>query len=91
MKDLRIIFMGTPEFAVASLDILIKNNYTIVGVITAPDKPAGRGKKIQQSAIKKYALEKDLNILQPTNLKDLAFKLNFFQKYPPIHTCKLKE
>lgn len=73
MKDLRIVFMGTPDFAVASLDILVKNNINVVGVITAPDKPAGRGKKIQQSAIKKYALEQNLNILQPINLKDETF------------------
>jgi len=65
--------MGTPEFAVESLDILVKNNYNIVGVITVPDKPAGRGQEIQQSAIKKYALEKGLNILQPEKLKDEHF------------------
>ena len=70
---MRIVFMGTPEFAVPSLDILIKNNYNIAGVITAPDKPAGRGKKIQQSAVKKYAVGKNLNILQPSNLKSSAF------------------
>ncbi len=73
MKNLRILFMGTPEFAVASLNILVENNYTIVGVITAPDKPAGRGKKLRQSAVKEYALEHHLNILQPTNLKDPEF------------------
>jgi methionyl-tRNA formyltransferase len=73
MKDLRIIFMGTPEFAVASLNMLIKNKFNIVGVITAPDKPAGRGKKINQSAIKQYALDNNLNILQPRNLKDPKF------------------
>lgn len=65
--------MGTPEFAVESLDTLVKNNYNIVGVITVPDKPAGRGQEIQQSAIKKYALEKGLNILQPEKLKDEHF------------------
>jgi len=65
--------MGTPEFAVESLDILVKNNYNIVGVITVPDKPAGRGQEIQQSAIKKYALEKGFNILQPEKLKDEHF------------------
>ena len=70
---MRIIFMGTPEFAVASLDILVQNNYDIVGVVTVPDKPAGRGQQIQQSAVKKYALEKDLTILQPEKLKDEAF------------------
>ena len=73
MNGLRIIFMGTPEFAVESLDILVKNNYTIVGVITVPDKPAGRGQQIQQSAVKKYALEKGLSILQPEKLKDDFF------------------
>jgi methionyl-tRNA formyltransferase len=61
--------MGTPEFAVASLDILVQNNYNIVGVITVPDKPAGRGQQLQQSAVKKYALEKGLKILQPEKLK----------------------
>lgn len=65
--------MGTPEFAVPSLDILIKNNYNVVGVITAPDKPAGRGLEMQMSDVKKYALEKGLNILQPEKLKDPTF------------------
>ena len=65
--------MGTPDFAVPSLEILVKNNYNVVAVITAPDKPAGRGKIISQSEIKKYSLEKGLNILQPTNLKDQNF------------------
>lgn len=73
MEDLRIVFMGTPDFAVASLDHLLKNGYTVVGVITAPDKPAGRGRQVQQSAVKKYALEKKLPILQPDNLKSEAF------------------
>lgn len=70
---MRIIFMGTPEFAVASLDILVQNNYEIVAVVTVPDKPAGRGQQLQQSAVKKYALEKGLTILQPEKLKDEAF------------------
>jgi methionyl-tRNA formyltransferase len=65
--------MGTPEFAVESLDILIKNNYNIVGVITVPDKPAGRGQQVQESAVKKYALEKGLHLLQPEKLKDPTF------------------
>ena len=70
---MRIIFMGTPDFAVASLDILVKNNYNIAGVITAPDKPAGRGQQVQQSAVKKYAVEKGLHILQPEKLKSEQF------------------
>lgn len=70
---MRIVFMGTPEFAVASLDILVQNNYEIVGVVTVPDKPAGRGQQLQQSAVKKYALEKGLTILQPEKLKDEHF------------------
>lgn len=65
--------MGTPEFAVESLDVLVKNNYNVVGVITVPDKPAGRGQQIQQSAVKKYSLEKGLNILQPEKLKEQDF------------------
>lgn len=72
-KDLRIVFMGTPEFAVASLDALIKAGCNIVGVITAPDKAAGRGMQLQQSAVKKYAVEKGLHILQPEKLKDPEF------------------
>lgn len=73
MKDLRIIFMGTPDFAVATLDALVAEGKNIVGVITAPDKPAGRGRKINQSAVKKYAISNSLHILQPTNLKDPDF------------------
>ena len=71
--DLRIVFMGTPDFAVATLDALVTNGYNIVGVITAPDKPAGRGQKMNASAVKKYAVEKNLTVLQPTNLKDEQF------------------
>ncbi len=70
---MKIIFMGTPEFAVESLDILIKNNYNIVAVVTMPDKPAGRGQQLQQSAVKKYAIKKGLTILQPEKLKDKYF------------------
>jgi methionyl-tRNA formyltransferase len=76
MKDfqsLRIIFMGTPEFAVASLDTLINAGCNIVGVVTAPDKQAGRGMQLQQSAVKKYAAEKGLHLMQPVKLKDPAF------------------
>ena len=73
MDKLRIVFMGTPEFAVGILDTIIKNNYEVVGVITAADKPAGRGQKIKYSAVKEYALENNLPLLQPTNLKDPAF------------------
>lgn len=70
---MRIVFMGTPDFAVASLDILVQNGYNIVGVITAPDKPAGRGKQIQQSAVKQYAVAHNLNVLQPEKLKNPEF------------------
>lgn len=70
----RIVFMGTPEFAVPCLDKLLQAGYDVVGVITAPDRPAGRGKKISMSAVKEFALEKNLNILQPTNLKNEAFQ-----------------
>ena len=65
--------MGTPDFAVKSLDAIIRNNYNVKAVITAPDKKAGRGKKINCSEVKKYALEKNLKLLQPHNLKDENF------------------
>jgi methionyl-tRNA formyltransferase len=73
MKNLRIVFMGTPDFAVTILKHLVENNYNIVGVITATDKLAGRGRKLNESAVKKYALSKELTILQPSNLKNTAF------------------
>ena len=72
-NKLRIVFMGTPEFAVASLDALVNAGANIAGVITAPDKPAGRGMKLTQSAVKQYAVEKGLHILQPEKLKNPAF------------------
>ena len=75
-QDLRIIFMGTPEFAVASLDALVNSGCNIVGVVTAPDKPAGRGLQLTQSAVKKYAVEKKLNILQPEKLKNEYFLID---------------
>ncbi len=71
---MRIIFMGTPDFAVASLKKLVDSGYNIIGVITAPDRPAGRGRKIQKSAVKEFAEEKNLRILQPTNLKSAEFQ-----------------
>jgi methionyl-tRNA formyltransferase len=73
MEKLRIVFMGTPEFAVGILDTISKNKYNVVGVITAADKPAGRGQKIKFSAVKEYALANNLHLLQPTNLKDESF------------------
>jgi methionyl-tRNA formyltransferase len=73
LQSLRIVFMGTPEFAVASLDALVKAGCNIVGVITAPDKPGGRGMQLQQSAVKKYAVENNLTVLQPEKLKNPEF------------------
>ena len=72
-RDLRIVFMGTPDFAVETLSKLLDHGYDVVGVITAPDKPAGRGRKLNESAVKKFALKKSLNILQPINLKSKEF------------------
>ncbi|MGG8497650.1 methionyl-tRNA formyltransferase [Tenacibaculum sp. TC6] len=74
MRDLRIVFMGTPDFAVTILKHLVENNYNVVGVITTVDKPAGRGRKLNQSAVKKYALSQNLPILQPKNLKSEEFQ-----------------
>lgn len=72
-KELRIVFLGTPDFAVASLDALVKAGHHIAGVVTAPDKPAGRGKKLRITAVKQYALDAGLKIMQPANLKDAQF------------------
>ena len=72
-EDLRIVYMGTPEFAVESLRCLVEGGYKVVGVVTMPDKPAGRGHKIQYSPVKQYALEQGLPLLQPEKLKDEAF------------------
>jgi len=73
MKDLRIVFMGTPDFAVQTLKTILDHNYNVVGVITAPDRPAGRGRKLNESSVKTFAKEKGLHILQPTNLKSEDF------------------
>ncbi len=72
-KDLRIVYLGTPEFAVASLKALVEGGYNVVAVVTMPDKPAGRGHQLQFSDVKKYALEVGLPVLQPEKLKDDAF------------------
>lgn len=73
MKSLRIVFMGTPEFAVTSLAALVNSHHEIVAVVTAPDKPAGRGKELQMSAVKKYALTRKIPVLQPDKLKSQDF------------------
>jgi methionyl-tRNA formyltransferase len=73
MTKLRIIFMGTPEFAVPSLDVLVTNNFDVVAVVTAPDKPQGRGQKIVYSPVKECALKHNIPVLQPTNLKAPEF------------------
>lgn len=73
LKDCRIVFLGTPEFAVAILEKLVMEGCNVVGVITAPDKPAGRGMQLSQSAVKKFAIEKGLNVLQPIKLKAPSF------------------
>ena len=69
----RIVFMGTPDFAVASLRAMVEEGYNIVGVITAPDRPAGRGQKLKESEVKVYAQSQNLHILQPSNLKNEDF------------------
>ena len=76
MKSLRIVFMGTPDFAVASLDALCNSSHQVVGVITAPDRPSGRGKKIRASAVKEYAVKRLLTLLQPDHLKEASFLAN---------------
>lgn len=73
IRSLRIVFLGTPDFAVASLEALHKAGFNIVGIVTAPDKPAGRGLQLQQSAVKKYAVQHHIPVLQPIKLKDPEF------------------
>jgi methionyl-tRNA formyltransferase len=73
-KALRIIYMGTPEFAVPSLDILVKNGFNVVAVVTVPDKPSGRGLQLNPSPVKTYALENNIPVLQPEKLKDEDFQ-----------------
>ncbi len=73
MRDLRILFMGTPDFAVAILQKILEEKLEVVGVVTAPDKPAGRGRKLKESAVKKFAIANNLTVLQPTNLKNEGF------------------
>lgn len=73
---MRIVFMGTPEFAVTTLKNLVEKKYSIVGVITAPDRPAGRGQQLKQSAVKQYAIANAIEVLQPTNLKNEDFIAN---------------
>lgn len=70
---MRIVFLGTPDFAVASLKAMVETGYQVVGVVTAPDKPAGRGMQLQQSAVKKFAVEHDIPVLQPVKLRDPQF------------------
>jgi methionyl-tRNA formyltransferase len=83
--SLRIIYSGTPEFAVEPLKTLIDNGYNIIAVITAPDKPAGRGMNLQQSPVKQFALEHGLKVLQPLNLKDADFLTNLSELNPDLH------
>ena len=73
IRSLRIVFLGTPDFAVASVEALCNAGYNIVGVVTAPDKPAGRGLQLQQSAVKQFALQRGIPVLQPVKLKDPSF------------------
>ena len=85
MRNLRVIFMGTPDFAVTILKGLLEEKVNVVGVITAPDKPAGRGRKLNESAVKKIALENNLTILQPTNLKNETFLKEFEALKPNLN------
>ena len=83
-EDLRIVFMGTPEFAVASLDALVTGGYNVVGVITMPDKPSGRGYHLQTSAVKEYAIAHNLKLLQPEKLKDENFLAQLRELRPDL-------
>ncbi len=84
MKDSRIVFMGTPEFAVATLGSLLMNGFNVVGVVTTPDKPSGRGRKINKSPVKEFAEFSHLPVMQPENLKDPGFVENLKELQPDI-------
>ena len=84
MKNLRIVFMGTPEFAVATLGSLLMNCINVVGVVTVPDKPAGRGRSLQKSAVKEFAESSYIPVLQPKNLKDTEFIRNLKNLNPDL-------
>jgi len=93
MKNLRIVFMGTPEFAVAALGSLLMNGFNVVAVITSPDKPSGRGQKVTQSQVKQCADFSHLPVLQPSSLKDPEFikKLSEFKKEKQVLNLKDEE
>src|SRR5262245_51198958 len=84
MSSLRIIYYGTPEFAVPALDVLIQNKHNVIAVVTVPDKPTGRGQTITSSPVKRYAEEHGLKILQPANLKDENFIHELKQLNPDL-------
>lgn len=84
MKSLRIVYMGTPEFAVAPLGALLMNGFNVVGVVTAPDKPAGRGRKLTKPAVKEFAEYSSLPVLQPLNLKDTGFITDLKKLHPDV-------
>jgi len=84
MKNLRVVFMGTPEFAVASLGSLLMNGYNVVAVVTSPDKPAGRGRKVSESAVRKFAVSHCMPVIQPDNLKDPGFIENLRKLKPEV-------
>lgn len=84
MKDLRIVFMGTPEFAVKSLAAILEAGFNVAGVITAPDRPAGRGRKLKASAVKEYAVLKNIQVLQPVNLKSEEFQKQLKELNPNV-------
>ncbi|MGM0636105.1 MAG: methionyl-tRNA formyltransferase [Bacteroidota bacterium] len=83
-KQLKILYMGTPDFAVAPLEKILETQHQLVGVVTAPDKPAGRGRKNKASAVKKFALENNLLVLQPTNLKSDEFQAKLNELQPDL-------
>lgn len=83
-KDLRIVFLGTPDFAVESLRAIVDGGYNVVGVVTMPDKPAGRGHKMFQSPVKLFALERGLKVMQPVRLKDPSLSTSSGRSTP---TC----
>lgn len=87
MKNKKIIFYGTPEIAAYQLEQLHSNKYNIIAVVTQPDKPSGRGQKINYSAVKQYALNNNLPLFQPTKLNDQTFIDQITALQPDIQVC----
>ena len=86
-EDIKVVFMGTPEFAKCSLEKLVESKYNVVGVFTNPDKPAGRGMKLRPSAVKEYAIKNNIPVYQPAKLRNNEEVMNILKELKPDIIC----